>query len=129
MGKDLNRIFLSFARLIPPETLSAIKLETNALEDKIRRDSGGTVRAVNIDPGILTSTALIMATAKDFGHRLPLAGGIYGHLEFLFSRNGVKVLEWTYPDFRQKEYQTYFLEVRRIYLAQRRASPAAAEQK
>jgi hypothetical protein len=118
MGQDLERIFLSFEKLVSPDQLSAIKHQTNAMEDGIRITSGEERRVVNIDPGVLTASALIMATTKDFAHRVPLAEGIYGHLEFLFAKSGVKLLDWTYPDFRQPGYQSFFLEIRRIYLGQ-----------
>jgi hypothetical protein len=118
MGINLKRIFLSFVELVPPEKLSLLKIQTNALEQKIRQDLGENFRVVNIDPGILTSSSLIMATAKDFSHRIPLAQGIYAHLEFLFTRSAVKTLNWTYPDFKQPSYQRFFLDVRRIYLEQ-----------
>jgi hypothetical protein len=118
MGRDLNRLFLSFSRLVPPESLSSIKVCTNALEKEIRRSLGREERVVNIDPGILTASALIMATAKDFAHRIPLNQGIYAHLELLFSRKAVTLLPWTYPDFKQEGYQRYFLEVRQAYLRQ-----------
>jgi hypothetical protein len=120
MGGNLQRVFLSFAGLISPEKLSGIKVQTNALEEALRRRSGGNLRIVNIDPGIVTASALIMATAKDFAHRVPLAEGIYAHLEFLFTKNGIKTLEWTYPDFRLPGYQEFFLSVRRTYLGQLR---------
>jgi hypothetical protein len=118
MGPGLKRIFLSFEQLVSPEKLSTIKLQTNAMEDSFRRSSGEGRRVVNIDPGILSASALVMATTKDFAHRVPLAEGIYGHLEFLFAKGAVKILDWTYPDFRQPGYQTFFLEIRRVYLAQ-----------
>lgn len=118
MGTGLRRMFLSFAELIPPEKLSSIKIQTNALEQKIRQAAGENFRVVNIDPGILTGSALIMATAKDFAHRIPLSSGIYAHLELLFSKSGAKALDWTYPDFKQEGYQKFFLEVRRAYLKQ-----------
>ncbi len=121
MGSHLTRMFLSFAELIAPEELSRIKLRTNELEEDLRLGFGEARRIVNIDPGILTSSALIMATAKDFSHRIPLQHGIYAHLELLFTKAGVRVLDWTYPDFKQPEYQEFFLSARRIYLAQRRA--------
>jgi len=120
MGKNLQRVFLSFAGLISPEKLSGIKIETNALEESLRQNSGRSLRVVNIDPGIVTASALIMATAKDFSHRIPLRDGIYAHLEFLFTKGGVTTLDWTYPDFRQSGYQEFFLSVRRTYLRQLR---------
>ena len=120
MGKGLRRLFLSLSRLIPPESLSEIKVRTNALEEEIRKAFARESRVVNIDPGILTASALIMATAKDFAHRVPLRQGIYAHLELLFSRSAVKLLPWTYPDFRQESYHRFFIKTRQAYLRQLR---------
>lgn len=118
MGKALKRGFLSFDRLIDPNGLSGIKIRTNALELEIRREFGEDRRIVNLDPGYITQAALIMATAKDFSHRIPLQNGIYGHLEFLFTRTGIRRLDWTYPDFANEGTQRYFVELRKRYRAQ-----------
>lgn len=118
MGKNLKRRFVSFAQLIRPEKLSQIKLQTNELEEKIRAKARSDLRVVNLDPGYLTSSALVMATAKDFAHRIPLQHGIYAHLELLFGRKDVKTVSWTYPDYKTGEYKKFFMEVRRIYLSQ-----------
>ncbi len=122
MGIDLRRSFLSFEALIEPIKLPAIKVQTNALEAEVAADFGTRVRVVNLDPGYLTSAALIMATAKDFSHRVPLGQGIYAHLEFLFAKDGIRVLEWTYPDFRGEGYREFFLRVRRTYLTRLRTA-------
>jgi hypothetical protein len=127
MGPGLARVFLSFRRLMRPERLAGLKLAANALEASIGRSLGpAAVRAVNIEPGYLTKAALIMATTKDFSHRVPLADGIYGHLELLFSRSGVRLLDWTYPDFRQSGYQAFLLDVRRSYLAELKEADGGA---
>lgn len=118
LGKGQKRSFLSFADLISPDRLSEIKLRTNALEEDLRRDAGRGTRAVNLDPGYLTASALFMATAKNFAHRVPLRDGIYAHLELLFTKDGVCFLDWTYPDFRQGSYSAFFLDVRKKYLGQ-----------
>lgn len=118
MGKGLKRTFVSFGKLVAPENLSETKIRTNLLEAEIKKEFGSVKRLVNLDPGYMTASALIMATAKDFSHRIPLQEGIYAHLEFLFGKNEVKTLDWTYPDFRTASYQRFFLEVRKTYLAQ-----------
>ncbi len=118
MGKNLKRRFLSFANLISPEELSKIKIQANALEQEIKEEMKADRRIVNLDPGFLTSAALIMATAKDFAHRIPLQDGIYAHLEYLFGKKEVRSLSWTYPDYSAEGYQKFFLEVRQIYLSQ-----------
>ena len=118
MGKNLKKQFLSFASLISPENLGEIKLRTNGLEEEIREELKERQRVVNLDPGYLTQASLIMATAKNFAHRIPLQQGIYAHVELLFSKTGIKTLDWTYPDYRSKEYKDFFLETRQIYLSQ-----------
>lgn len=119
MGQSLTRRFLSFERLIGPERLPAIKLESNRLEAAFP-EAGRDLRPVNIDPGYLTASALVMATTKDFSHRIPLSDGIYAHLEFLFTKTGVRTLDWTYPDMRRTPVHEFFLEVRKRYLQQLR---------
>lgn len=133
MGPGLKRGFISFDRLIDPSGLAAIKIRTNGLEKEIaaefgtdrqpgrRSQPGCRGRIVNLDPGYLTAAALIMATAKDFSHRIPLQEGIYGHLEFLFTKTGIRRLDWTYPDFAQEGYQAYFLSLRREHLRRLKA--------
>ncbi len=119
MGKvPLKRKFISFEKLVNPEGLSEIKTLTNHLEKKIKEKLKGLYRMVNIDPGILNSSSLIMATVKDFAHRIPLQQGIYGHLELLFRKDEVKTIPWTYPDFRKQTYHPFLLKARKKYLSQ-----------
>jgi hypothetical protein len=124
MGPGLRRRFMSFGPLVAPETLAARKLRTIDLEEAMRRETAAPGRPVNVDPGYLTASALIMATAKDFSHRVPLGLGIYAHLEFLFTKTGIKVLDWTYPDFRREGQQEFFRSVRELYLRRHRERPA-----
>lgn len=120
MGKGLKRKFISFEKLISPERLSDIKIRTNRMEADLKEEFEASYRIVNLDPGYLTSSALIMATAKDFAHRVPLRQGIYAHIEFLFGKDEVRILDWTYPDYKTKGYQDFFLEVRRLYKSRRK---------
>lgn len=120
MGRELFRSFISFDRLIQPEELPAIKLWTNQLEEEFRTLFPQLPRPVNLDPGYMRAAALVMATTKDFAHRLPLTQGIYGHLELLFTKRGIKLLDWTYPDFRQTGYHEFLLRVRETYIKQLR---------
>ncbi|GAI81738.1 unnamed protein product, partial [marine sediment metagenome] len=53
---------MSFAHLISPEKLGEIKLRTNELEEKIKEEQRASHRIINLDPGYLTSSALIIAT-------------------------------------------------------------------
>ena len=116
MGPGLVRRFMSFRGLSTPESLPSLKLRTIALEEALRRESGAAGRPVNIDPGYVTASALVMATAKDFSHRIPIGGGIYAHLELLFTKTGIRTLSWTYPDLKREPCSEYFREVRKTYL-------------
>ena len=123
MGPGLVRRFMSFETLIAPESLPEKKLRAIEIEESLRREPGTPGRPVNIDPGYLTASALVMATAKDFAHRVPLGQGIYAHLEFLFTKIGVKTLDWTYPDLRREPPQAYFRSVREMFLRGVRERP------
>lgn len=115
MGAGLKRQFLGFQDLISPEKLPEIKLSTNALE-KAWRVQGK--RLFNLDPGYLTDAKIVLATTKDFSHRLYLGQGIYGEVTLLFTQGKFEPLPWTYPDYRSEQYRQFFYDLRRRYLAQ-----------
>jgi len=120
MGGGLLRRFLSFETLVAPESLPEAKLRAIELESLLREERGVAGRPVNIDPGHLSASAVVMATAKDFAHRIPLGRGIYAHLELLFTKTGVRTLDWTYPDLRREPPHVYLRGVRETYLRQLR---------
>ena len=124
MGRPLYRQFFVFSGLIEPELLADIKIFTNRLEEELMEKSNSAGRVVNIDPGIITSGSLIVATAKNFSHRVPLKNGIYAHIEYLFTKNGVRELDWTYTDFRSEEYKKFFFKVRKRYLEELKKNKA-----
>jgi len=119
MGENLLRRFIGFQQLIKPELLPDIKVHSNQLEKEYALRSPRVRRPINLDPGYLTPTCLILASTKDYAHRIPLREGIYAQLEYILKKRGeVQTLPWTYPDYRTEGYQQIFLELRRIYLEQ-----------
>ena len=120
MGEGLQRRFHSFERLIQPEDLSDIKLRTNRMEEDMRHRYSAGSRILNLDPGCLSGYSLVFGTTKNFAHRIPLNRGIYAHLELIFSKDSIKALDWTYPDFKSPRYHEWLWEARRIYLTQHR---------
>jgi hypothetical protein len=117
MGSPLYRNFVSFDKLIDPAELSVIKVLTNALEERYSLSAGGK-RVANIDPGYLNATAYILATSKNYAHRIYLGRGVFAQQELLFEKRRVQTLDWTYPDYRSVEYQEILRKIRQIYLKQ-----------
>jgi hypothetical protein len=119
MGPRLQRMFLSFERLIAPETLAAIKRETNAVEQIYAKPDGPRGRRrVNLDPGYVDLAKLVLATTKDRQHRLYLGHGIYAEVTLRFTGGRFIAWEWTYPDYRTPVYLAFFEAVRQSYRQQ-----------
>jgi hypothetical protein len=125
MGHPLTRIFVAFDRLVNPAELAVIKVLTNSLEARYAGSAGGQ-RVMNIDPGYVNPTAYILATSKNYAHRIYLGKGVFAQQELLFERKRVRTLDWTYPDYRSLEYQEVFRKIREIYLTQLRNSQQEA---
>ncbi len=112
-GANLKRQFLSFQKLIDPAALSRIRVLTNKIEIKL---SAGKKRLINIDPGYLDLAKLVLATTKDYSHRIYLNGGIYAEVALFFEDKRFKPYSWTYPDYQTAEYAEIFHKIRDIYL-------------
>jgi hypothetical protein len=115
MGDDITRTFVAFERLVDPSCLAAVKLTTNAIEDRFA-DQGR--RRVNLDPGLMALSRFSLATTKESAHRVPLSHGIYAEITLLYSKGGFRSLDWTYPDFRSTGYRAVLNEIRSRYKAQ-----------
>lgn len=113
-GKDLLRRLVAFHRPIAQTDLARIKIETNRLE-KLWLQGGK--RRVNIDPGYLLAERFVLASGKNFSHRIYLEQGIYADLTLLFEKGRFKPLPWTYPDYADAPVQAFLKKVRRKYMA------------
>jgi hypothetical protein len=116
-GESLLRQFISFSELIDPARLPAIKLFTNDLEQKFA--SAGK-RQINLDPGYIDLSKLVLATTKNHQHRLYVGQGIFAEVTLRFTRKSFRPWEWTYPDYRTDHYIEFFNQVRQTYLEQLR---------
>jgi len=96
-GEGIMRQLLSFLDLVPQDTLVDIKATTNGIEKDL---SNQGKRQVNIDPGIMTEERLVLATGKNFTHRIYLGKGIYGDLTLVYQGGSFRALPWTYPDYK-----------------------------
>lgn len=115
MGKNLTRLWVSFKGLVQPEELVKIKLTTNEIEKEFSREGK---RQVNLDPGYITGARLVLATTKDYAHRIYLGNGIFGEVTLIYKNGKFQPLPWTYPDYCQSDAIEFFERVRQKYLQQ-----------
>jgi len=116
-GTGLQRQIVTFARLIDPEALPGIKLQTNDIEQSL---AAGDRRPVNVDPGYVSLARLVLATTKDHAHRLYLGQGVYGEVTLAYQQGRFRPWPWSYPDYGSEEYCALFGAVRERYKSQLR---------
>jgi len=113
MGINLQKQILGFEKLIRPENLLDIKLITNEVEQQFSQENK---RQVNIDPGYLSAAKVVLATTKNFDHRIYLGKGIYGDVHLRYRGNKFIMNEWTYPDYRDMIVIDFFARLRKKYM-------------
>ncbi|MFA6008914.1 MAG: DUF4416 family protein [Desulfobacteraceae bacterium] len=121
MGKNLFRRMVSFETLISQEALADIKVTTNGIESKCLVSGR---RKVNIDPGYMLLSRFILATGKDFAHRIYIGKGIYADLTLIYKRGTYQTLPWTYPDYADTMMTSYLLLVRNRYACDLKGMPS-----
>lgn len=115
MGRGLLRKFIFFDELISPDRLASIKNLTNELEIETSiKSSGEKRRKINLDPGYLTEAKVVLASTKDYYHRLYIGENIYAEVALRYRGSSFEPLEHTYPDYRTKEYIQMFNEAREL---------------
>jgi hypothetical protein len=112
MGSPLFRRLLVFKPLIQQDTLADIKLATNAVESQFTLNG---CRQINIDPGYLLLERLVLATGKNYAHRIYIGKDIYADLTLIFHNNGFQPLPWTYPDYAHDAIRNFLMMVRKKY--------------
>ena len=116
MGDGLQRRFLAFERLVSPESIAEVKIETNRIEDEFR--TVGT-RRVNLDPGYMDPYKIVLASAKFQGQKIYVAQGICADPTLYYDR-GWKPYPWGFPDFRDGRYNAVLTEIRRRFKEKRK---------
>lgn len=113
MGRPLKRLFVSFKKLVSEEKLADIKVDTNSLEEKF---SAKGKRRINIDPGFLSGGKLVLATTKNYNHRVYLKKGIFAEVTLFYKKDGFHPWPWSYPDYQSQEYLAIFNTIRTLSL-------------
>ena len=109
LGSPLTRTFIFFRDLINPEALAGIKLFTNDLE--LQFSSSGK-RNINLDPGYLTPYQVVLASTKNYAHRIYLGKGIYAEVTLIHRDGRYCPHLFTYRDYASDEYIQLFERAR-----------------
>jgi hypothetical protein len=113
MGQGLKKVFFAFQRPFDPAELVDIKLETNRWEAEYAAQAAHhEPRPLNLDPGYLTLAKLVLASTKDFAHRIYLAQGIYAEITLHYQQHRWQHHQYTFPDYRREDYHRFFDECR-----------------
>jgi len=113
MGFPLVRRIFAFNQLIEQAGIADIKIATNQIE--LSYSSAGK-RRVNIDPGYLLHERFVLASGKNFSHRIYIGLGIYADLTLIYQKGRFQKLPWTYPDYADQEMICFLKQVRRKYV-------------
>jgi hypothetical protein len=107
MGSELSRIFFLTTKTFPREFLLSTKLQSLEWEKSWAVDGK---RMVNVDIGFLCLENFLLATTKNYSHRIYLGQNIFSDLTYYFHQGELQTLPWTYPDFldpKKKEFLTW----------------------
>jgi hypothetical protein len=115
MGPGLIRQWVGFLEPVEPEQLSDFKVKSGLIEKRFRTPTGQ--RRVNLDPGLLSLHNFVLASTKDYAHRVYLRDGIYAEVTLLFQSGKFAPLPWTYPDYQTEACFGFLLQCRRELLA------------
>lgn len=116
MGRGIVRKFVGFERLIEPGRLAPIKVFTNRLEEDFSKRYPHPNRPINLDPGYIGGSKLVLASTKDFAHRIFIGEGIYAEVTLRYMGGRFEPLPWTYPDYKTAEYLEFFSRARELYM-------------
>lgn len=111
LGSPLYKRFIFFNKVIEPSLIIDAKHLTNDLEIKLSHNSK---RAVNLDPGYMTLAKVVLASTKNYSHRVYLGKNIYGELALFFKDNAFRPAFYTYHDYRSEPVLKILMDVRSL---------------
>jgi hypothetical protein len=119
LGSNALRQFVSIENLIDPGKLAQIKHDTNSLEQQLADSLKLSLpRPVNLDPGFIEPSKLILASTKNFSHRIYIGNKMFAEVTLMYEKGSWRHFEYTFPDYRQSCYQDFLSKVRTRLLEQ-----------
>jgi hypothetical protein len=120
-GPNILRQFLAIEQLIDPGQMADIKHKANQIEKELAESLKTPFsRPVNLDPGYVEPSKLVLASTKNFAHRVYIGTGIWAEVTLTYNRGIWQVYPYTFPDFKSGRYNTFLSEVREKLVQQLR---------
>ncbi|MBF0538928.1 MAG: DUF4416 family protein [Nitrospirae bacterium] len=115
LGVPIYRRFVVIEGLFDSGAIADVKRRTNEIEDSLRE--GGSIpgrRRVNIDPGYITLAKVVLASTKNYSHRVYLRDGIYAEVTLIYNKgNGLYMPHlFTYHDYKEPATNDFLLQSR-----------------
>lgn len=111
-GGEILKKFITVEKLINPDKISDIKLKTNKMEEKLAGNAGGLSRPVNLDPGYIEPSKLVLASTKNFSHRIYIGKKIWAEVTLVYNKGKWISFDYTFPDHKEDRYHGFFSQVR-----------------
>ncbi len=118
MGTPIYRHFISFEKLMEPSQIADAKIKTNNLEAAFAARFSGRQRPINLDPGYLEQSKIVLASTKNFFHRILISNGIYAEVTLHYQDGAWQTFPWTFPDYKTDRYHRFFTLLRDLYREQ-----------
>jgi hypothetical protein len=87
--------------------------EASAGENGAANHGSPLPRPINLDPGYVDSPKLVLASMKNYAHRIYLGRGVYAEVTLLHRRGQWTALEWTFPDYASGRYGPFLDQARK----------------
>ncbi len=115
MGNPIHRCFFAFTRMIDASEIADVKIATNAMETDFAARNLGVLRPINLDPGYIEQSKVVLASTKNFFHRILVSKGIYAEVTLHYQSKRWQDFPWTFPDYKSSHYQEYLSSLRALY--------------
>jgi len=113
MGEELYRYWISFSPSVQLSDLHKLKILSNEIEKKYFSENAN--RKVNLDPGYVDGSKLVLFSTKNYSHRVYIGEGIFAEVTLLYKHKQFHALDWTYPDYKTQTAIEFFSKVREVY--------------
>ncbi len=109
IGKPLDRKFIFFDTVIDTSVLPDAKLKIMDIEKDFSKDGK---RQINLDPGYLSLAKVVLASRKNYSHRIRVGKLVFAELELIFKERAFHPLPHTYTDYKDRGNIKIFMNAR-----------------